>query len=394
MEPEDPNTIVDLREVKKTETKTKFDVFWEQANKFISEEIGTAVDDRRHGTITHLAKAISIRDLREQVKTLCPEGTAVPSEEWLRLQFWLKTPKAKVSLHYIGNLNVKFMVQKRQFRNFHQDLHYAAALFCYLHEYAVKIQEYCNMVCIDDKHKLKVGEPGFPVAAAERGRQVLVKAGTTFEVADHDFTKFSITPSVCLVVDIPESFNDPWYRGQVLVGYKDTSFEPSSPFRHATELSSILNMPQCSQKSTLFIYCDGGPDHRLTYISVQLSLIAMFLPLDLDFLCVARTAPSHSWRNPVERVMSTLNLGLQCIGLMRDKMDEIFENEAAKCNSLTTLRETAKKVPGFLDAVLDSIAHLKCCLTSLTIQLELKGKKFTTFSAANESQINELWVTS
>ena len=46
MEPEDPNTIVDLQEVKKTETKTKFDVFWVQAKKFISEEIGAAVDDR------------------------------------------------------------------------------------------------------------------------------------------------------------------------------------------------------------------------------------------------------------------------------------------------------------------------------------------------------------
>ncbi len=27
---------------------------------------------------------------------------------------------------------------------------------------------------MDDKHRLKVGEPGIPVAAAERGRQVLV----------------------------------------------------------------------------------------------------------------------------------------------------------------------------------------------------------------------------
>jgi len=44
---------------------------------------------------------------------------------------------------------------------------------------------------------LKVGEPGFPVAAAEWGRRVLVHAGTTFEVGDHDFTKFSIVPS-CL----------------------------------------------------------------------------------------------------------------------------------------------------------------------------------------------------
>ena len=60
MEPEDPNTIVDLRKVKKTDTKTKFDVFWEQANKFINEEIGAVVDHRRHDTITHLAKATYI----------------------------------------------------------------------------------------------------------------------------------------------------------------------------------------------------------------------------------------------------------------------------------------------------------------------------------------------
>ena len=41
------------------------------------------------------------------------------------------------------------------------------------------------MVCIDDKHRLKVEEPGFPVAAAERGRKLIVRAGTTFEVGDH-----------------------------------------------------------------------------------------------------------------------------------------------------------------------------------------------------------------
>lgn len=58
------------------------------------------------------------------------------------------------------------------------------------------------MICIDDKHRLKVREPGLPVAAAERGRRVLVRVGTTFEVGDHDFTKFSIIPSVVLVVDI------------------------------------------------------------------------------------------------------------------------------------------------------------------------------------------------
>ena len=132
------------------------------------------------------------------------------------------------------------MLQKRQFRKSHQDDHYAAAVFRYLREYAIKLKENCTLVCIDDKHRLKVGEPGFPVAAAERGRRVLVRAGTTFEVGDHDFTKFSIIPSVVLVADIPDSIEESWYRGQVLVGYKDAALEASSPMRHATELGLII----------------------------------------------------------------------------------------------------------------------------------------------------------
>ena len=303
--------------------------------------MGVAVDDRRHGDVTQLAKAISVRDLCEQVSRRCLPGTPTPSDEWLRLQFWPKTPKANVSLHYTGRLNVRFMVQKRQFRKNHEDEHYAAAIFRYLREYAIKLKDVCTMVCIDDKHRLEVGEPGFPVAAAERGREVLVRAGTTFEVGDHDFTKFSIVPFVALVVDIPDEICQSWYRGQVFVGYKDAAFEPSSPQRHATELSKILISNDDLHKNVLLLYSDGGPDHRLT---VQISLIALFLKLDLDFLCAARTAPSHSWRNPVECIMSTLNLGL----LMRQKMDDEFEAQAAKCNSLAALRDAGKSAPIYL----------------------------------------------
>ena len=374
MEPEDPSTVVDLREVKHKDTRTKFEVFWSEAQKYINEDLGVAVDDRRHGEVTHLAKAISIRDLREQVSHRCPPGTAIPSEEWLRLQFWPKTPKARVSLQYTGRLNVRFMVQKRQFRKSHEDEHYASAIFRYVREYAIKLKDYCTMVCIDDKHRLKVGEPWCPVAAAERGRRVIVRAGTTFEVGDHDFTKFSIIPSVTLVVEISQKIQESWYRGQVYVGYKDASFEASSPMRHATELSSLLSSNDDYQNTILFIYSDGGPDHRLTYASVQVSLIGLFLKLDLNFLCAARTAPSHSWRNPVERVMSTLNLGLQCIGLMREKGDAEFEAQAAKCNSLTALREAAERMPNFRSSALDSVAHVKSLLVMLLERLELKGK--------------------
>ena len=210
------------------------------------------------------------------------------------------------------------------------------------------------MVCIDDKHRLKVGEPGFPVATAERGQKVVERAGTTFEVGDHDFTKFSIVPSVMLIVDIPDDIKDSWYRCQVQVGFKDAAFEPSSPIRRATELSHVLSSSDECCKLVLFMYSDGGPDHRLTYVSVQVSLIAIFKRLDLDLLCAARTAPAHSWRNLVERVMSTLNLGLQCVRLMWEKGDDEFEAKAERCNSLATLRDAAKRCPKFKAAALDS----------------------------------------
>jgi len=89
----------------------------------------TAEDDRRHSKVIHLAKAISIRDFCDQVAQRYTEGTLIPSEEWLCLQFWPKTPKAKVSIHYTGRLNVCFIVQKQQFQMHHVDQHQAATVF-------------------------------------------------------------------------------------------------------------------------------------------------------------------------------------------------------------------------------------------------------------------------
>ena len=77
----------------------------------------------------------------------------------------------------------------------------------------------------------------------------------------------------------------------------------------------------------LFVYTDGGPDHRLTYISVQISLICLFKKLDLDYLCACRTAPYHS----------------QSVGLARREVEANVEAELFKCNSLSDLRKLAAK---------------------------------------------------
>ena len=69
------------------------------------------------------------------------------------------------------------MVQQRQFRKSHPDEHYASAIFRYLREFAVNYCETATMACLDDKHKVKIGEPNFPVAAVERGKRVFVRVG-------------------------------------------------------------------------------------------------------------------------------------------------------------------------------------------------------------------------
>ncbi|RHZ55995.1 hypothetical protein Glove_407g10 [Diversispora epigaea] len=43
----------------------------------------TAVDERRHDLIVHLATAISVNDLLYQIERECPPGTAIPSAQWL-----------------------------------------------------------------------------------------------------------------------------------------------------------------------------------------------------------------------------------------------------------------------------------------------------------------------
>ena len=126
------------------------------------------------------------------------------------------------------------------------------------------------------------------------------------------------------------------------ISLKDAAFQASSSLRHCTEMYFIL-IKEMGDKHIMLLYSDGGPDHRLTYISVQLSLIALFINLDLDMLIACRTAPGHAWRNPVEHIMAIVNLGLQCVGIMRQKGSDEFEKSIANSNSIKDIRKTNKK---------------------------------------------------
>ena len=195
LDDEDPDLIWDLRLTSSGRPEEYAD-FLQRCQRFIQGNVDTAVDDRRHDavdengdSIVHLAMAMSVNNLHEQVKQACPEGTAIPSVQWLRLQFWPTRTSASAHKN-TGRIKMKMMVAARQFRKTCIDAHYASACFRYEKEFCVKFREYTTFICEDDKHTVKVGEPHFPVAAVERGKRVLVGKNQSMQIGDHDFTKF------------------------------------------------------------------------------------------------------------------------------------------------------------------------------------------------------------
>ena len=135
---EDPDLIWDLR-VNNEGRPEQFKEFLEECKRYIEGTVQTAVDDPRHDAvqteedgskdvITHLVTAMSVRELHQSVSSRLPEGTPIPSKQWLRLQFWPRNSTSVVSRYFTGKLKLKFMVQARLFRKSHVDYHYASAL--------------------------------------------------------------------------------------------------------------------------------------------------------------------------------------------------------------------------------------------------------------------------
>ena len=67
-----------------------------------------------------------------------------------------KDKACQIFIALYGRLKVKFMIQQRQFRKQHPDQHYAAAVFRYQWEFALKFCEFSGFVCLDGKHRIKL----------------------------------------------------------------------------------------------------------------------------------------------------------------------------------------------------------------------------------------------
>ena len=395
---DDPDIILDMRQLNGNPQSTKFDPFWNELQLYL-DEINLAVDERRHGDVLHLPVAISLRHLQElihdRLQKKYPESCPpTPSLEWIRLQFWPSNQYNISALKCSGRFKIKYGVQVRQLHRGHQDSHYVSVLLQYVKAFSVQHKSNLLFMSVDDKAIIPVGEPGSPVATGVRGhnRSLVPLDGPQLVALDHDFHVNGIVPSVTFIVDVPEKHSDSFFNGQAFVTLKDKVNQASNALRHATELVLLVQSYFSDQrKPIMLLVSDGGPDHRVTFGSVKVACMSLFRALDLDMLICVCTCPFQSWQNLAERVMSTLNFALQNVSLSRSKMSEQLEDMIKNKNTLQKLRALIESNPEVGEGLIDSMSPVKAILAQRFQNMKIKDVPIKIGTAATTEDIDKLF---
>ena len=109
--------------------QSKFDMFWQIAKEYLEEEVGSAVDDRRHSTACHVAKAFSVLTSEKRLLKDVPRICLFLLMNGSVFNFFSACLLSHTALRYTGHLEVQHWVQQRQWRKEHEDAYYAACLF-------------------------------------------------------------------------------------------------------------------------------------------------------------------------------------------------------------------------------------------------------------------------
>ena len=75
---EDASIIVDLRNQPQGDKEGRFNNFFAETEKYLSEVVGVACHERRHGEQLYLAKAVSFNDLHKRVRNVYQKALPFP----------------------------------------------------------------------------------------------------------------------------------------------------------------------------------------------------------------------------------------------------------------------------------------------------------------------------
>ena len=80
----------------------------------------------------------------------------------------------------------------------------------------------------------------------------------------------------------PTNANDSFFTGQTCATLKDRVFSPSSGKRHATEICEqihdMIGLDKMTEDEILVLLTDGGSDHNVTAVAVQVKTNGEFVP--------------------------------------------------------------------------------------------------------------------
>ena len=199
---------------------------------------------------------------------------------------------AKSSPYYTGRINLRFTIQRRQLRAYHTDAHWCNTLFRDIRELAIQNRGNCVFISCDDKSKIDFDEPGTCYHLEYVERRVLLHQTPCLCLLT-TMLEGNIIPTVDMICDVPESIDDSFYQVVVNIKLKEGVFQLSSTTHSTLELVQTMRENEFDNFDTPNVYMitDGGPEHRLTFESVKISLIMLFNELNIDFLVAIRTAP-------------------------------------------------------------------------------------------------------
>ncbi|GES78591.1 hypothetical protein GLOIN_2v1791831 [Rhizophagus clarus] len=248
--------------------------------------------------------------------------------------------------------------------------------------------DYVYFICADDKHKVPIRK-GVTTSTGVRNKKSIVLQDADLIMYDHNFTKLSLTPSVIFFCEVPKSIKELFYSRKVFVSFKDTTFQSSNGIRHATEFFKVIFLHYQPSVPPIFcLYTNRGPDHQITYRSVQIFLICLFLKKDFNMLIALRIAPHQSWNNPAKRIILILNLALQGVALVHKTMLEDMEILFSKANTLKEICRAAKKSSQLTGELQKYITTIQEFLRKRTEQLVLHDEPFSCYDLAGESEIS------
>ena len=154
--------------------------------------------------------------------------------------------------------------------------------------------------------------------------------------------------------------------------------------------------------SVILKYHDGGSDHNVSHAQVQLACITEFLITGVDFLVSMRCVPGQSWTNPAERIMSSVNFGLQSVVVERDVADTPeLENRLAKLASMSAIRSEFDKEPTAQEKITELTKKPKNRIAVALSSVHRNGEYFNVGPTALHSHIRHsrtscmmtLWMT-